>query len=60
MRHADSIKESKEKREMIQLLDSFVLPEKKDFEFGASYGLVSLQDYNKFDIGRLALGDLSF
>ncbi len=34
------LKPSTEKDEMIELLGSFVLPEKKDFEFGASYGLI--------------------
>jgi hypothetical protein len=50
------LKPSTEKEEMIELLGSFVLPEKKDFEFGASYGLILLQDFHLFDIRRLAQG----
>jgi len=44
---------------MIELLASFVLPEKKDFEFGASYGLILLQDFHQFDIKRLAQGQIT-
>ncbi len=42
---------------MIQLLNSFALPNKQDFEFGASYGLITLQHFNNFDIRRLANGE---
>jgi len=41
---------------MSKLLDSFVLPNKQDFEFGASYGLITLQHFHDFDIRRLAEG----
>ena len=39
-----------------QLLRNFVLPNKQDFEFGASYGLITTQHYNNFDIRRMAEG----
>jgi hypothetical protein len=42
--------------QVLELLSSFVLPEKKDFEFGASYGLVSLQDYQQLDAKLMAKG----
>ena len=42
--------------ELEQLLRNFVLPNKQDFEFGASYGLITTQHYNNFDIRRMAEG----
>ena len=33
-----------------------VLPEKKDFIFGASYGIVTLQDFHDFDTQLIARG----
>jgi hypothetical protein len=42
--------------QVLELLLSFVLPDKKDFEFGASYGLVSLQDYQQLDAKLMAKG----
>jgi hypothetical protein len=58
LQHSDILKDSPEKASMLKLLSTFVLPEKKDFEFGASYGLVTLQAFNQIDIGRLAKGTL--
>jgi hypothetical protein len=48
--------DSEEKREVISLLSSFVLPDKTDFIFGASYGIVSLQEYHDFDVKKLGRG----
>ena len=50
---------SPEKTEMSTLLASFVLPNKQDFEFGASYGLITLQHFHDFDIRTLADGERS-
>jgi len=41
---------------VLDLLSSIVLPEKKDFEFGASYGLVNLQFFHGYDTKLLAKG----
>ena len=41
---------------MVRLLSSFVLPDKTDFSFGASYGLVSLQEFHDFDHKKIARG----
>ena len=41
---------------MIELLSAFVLPEKKDFEFGASYGLITFQDFHTMDAKLMAKG----
>ena len=50
------IKDDEQKTKLMSLLTSFVLPNKQDFEFGASYGLITLQNFNNFDIRRLANG----
>ena len=39
------------------LLANLVLPEKEDFEFGSSYGLVTMQEHNQFDVGQMAKGE---
>jgi hypothetical protein len=56
--HSDTLKDNDQKTEMLQLLSSFALPEKQDFEFGASYGLITLQLYNNFNIKKLAKGKI--
>jgi hypothetical protein len=56
--HSESLKDNDQKTEMLQLLSSFALPEKQDFEFGASYGLITLQLYNNFNIKKLAKGKI--
>jgi hypothetical protein len=42
--------------EVINLLSSFVLPDKTDFSFGASYGLLSLQEFHDFDFKKITRG----
>jgi len=44
------------KDEILELLSSLVLPEKTDFIFGASYGIVTLQDFHNFDVKNLSQG----
>ncbi len=56
MLNSDILKPSDQKSAMIHLLESFILPDNQDFEFGASYGLIVMQHYNNFDIRRLADG----
>ena len=42
--------------QVVQLLSGFVLPDKKDFEFGASYGLITYQEFHQMDIQLMAEG----
>ena len=51
-----NLEDSEEKLDVINLLSSFVLPDKTDFIFGASYGIVSLQEFHDFDVKKLARG----
>ena len=45
--------------QVVQLLSQYVLPDKKDFEFGASYGLITYQEFHQMDIQLMVKGKIT-